>query len=101
MARISREEVERVARLARLSLDAGEADRAALELESLLDYVAVLESVDTEGVPPTSHVLALRTPLRDDAATEALDPELALSNAPERDGTAFVVPTVIEDEAGG
>jgi Asp-tRNA(Asn)/Glu-tRNA(Gln) amidotransferase C subunit len=46
-------------------------------------------------------VLSLATPLRDDAVTEALDPELALSNAPERDGTSFVVPRVIDDVDAG
>ncbi len=91
MARISREEVERIAALARLSLDASEAQRAAVEVEALLDYVAVLANIDTEGVPPTSHVLSLATPLRDDAVTDSLDPELALSNAPERVGTAFLL----------
>jgi aspartyl-tRNA(Asn)/glutamyl-tRNA(Gln) amidotransferase subunit C len=101
MARISREDVERVAKLARLSLEPSEAVRAATELEALLDYVAVLEQVDTEGVPATSHVLALATPLRDDAAIESLDAEQAISNAPDHDGTAFVVPTVIEDEEIG
>ena len=101
MARISREEVERVAALARLSLTVPEVQRAVAELEALLDYVAVLDSVATEGVPPTSHVLSLETPLRDDSVTEFLDPELALSNAPARDGTAFVVPTVIADEDAG
>ena len=101
MARISREEVERVAALARLCLDPAEAQRAAVEMEALLDYVAVLANIDTEGVPPTSHVLSLATPLRDDAVTEALDPELAIANAPERDGTAFVVPRVIDDVDAG
>ncbi len=101
MARVSREEVERVAALARLSLDASEAQRAAVEMEALLDYVAVLANIDTEGVPPTSHVLSLATPLRDDAVTEALDPELAIANAPEREGTAFVVPRVIDDADAG
>lgn len=98
MARISREEVERVAALARLAIDAGEAERVARELERVLDYVAVLDAIDTEGVPPTSHVLDLDTPVRDDAITETLAPELAVSNAPEREGTAFVVPKVIDAE---
>ena len=97
MARISTEDVARVASLARLALEEGEAERMALELDALLDYVAVVASVDTEGVAPTSHVLSLETPLRDDALTEALDPELALANAPERDGSAFLVPQVIDD----
>jgi aspartyl-tRNA(Asn)/glutamyl-tRNA(Gln) amidotransferase subunit C len=101
MARITPEEVARVAALARLALDPGEVERVAGELEALLDYVAVLERIDTEGVAPTRHVLALATPLRDDALTEALDPELAMSNAPERAGSAFVVPKVIDDEEAG
>ena len=101
MARISREEVERVAALARLALAPDEVERAQGELEALLDYVALLEGVDTEGVEPTSHVLALATPLRDDEAVAALDPELALGNAPQREGSAFVVPKVIEAEGEG
>lgn len=101
MARITREEVESVAALARLALDEGQLAQVAGELEALLDYVALLEGVDTEGVPPTSHVLPLATPLREDADIEALPAELALANAPERDGTAFVVPRVIEGEDEG
>ncbi|MBW2359726.1 MAG: Asp-tRNA(Asn)/Glu-tRNA(Gln) amidotransferase subunit GatC [Deltaproteobacteria bacterium] len=101
MARISRQEVEHVAALARLVLEESEAERAVGELEALLDYAALLESVDTEGVPPTSHVLALATPMRDDTASESLEPESALANAPEREGSAFVVPRVIDDEDAG
>lgn len=101
MARISRAEVERVAALARLALAPEEIERAQSELEALLDYVALLGGVETEGVEPTSHVLSLDTPLRDDAAVAALDPELAVSNAPQREGTAFVVPKVIDSEDAG
>lgn len=101
MARISRDDVERVAQLARLALDADEAQRLADELERVLDYVAVLDAIDTEGVPPMQHVLDLETPLRDDAKTRRLDPELAVGNAPERAGTAFVVPKVIDDGDAG
>ena len=101
MAHITREEVERVASLARLSLTDEEAERMADELDRILEYVEVLEQVDTEGVEPTSHVMPLRTPLREDRAAECLDPELALANAPLRDGTAFVVPKVIEGEEEG
>jgi len=101
MAHITREEVERVAALARLSLTDEEAERMAEELDRILEYVEALEQVDTEGVEPTSHVMSLRTPLREDRAVESLDSELALANAPLREGTAFVVPKVIEGEEEG
>ncbi len=99
MARITREEVERIADLARLTLRPEEAERMTGELETILEYVASLEALDTEGVEPTSHAIPLRTPLRDDRVQPGLDPEQAVANAPERDGHAFVVPKVIaEDE---
>ena len=101
MAHITRDEVERVAALARLSLTDEEAERMADELDRILEFVQVLEQVDTEDVEPTSHVMPLRTPLREDRAVESLDPELALANAPAREGTAFVVPKVIEAEEEG
>jgi aspartyl-tRNA(Asn)/glutamyl-tRNA(Gln) amidotransferase subunit C len=101
MPGITREEVERIAALARLALEPGEAGRMAGELDAILDYVKALAAVDTRDVAPTSHVLDLATPLREDRAEPPLDPELALANAPERDGTAFLVPKVIEaDEEG-
>ncbi len=100
MARITREEVERIADLARLTLTPDEAERMTGELERILEYVASLEALDTEGVEPTSHASPMRTPLREDRVEPGLDPDRALANAPERDGHAFVVPKVIaEDEA--
>ena len=96
----SRAEVERIAALARLSVSDAEADRLAVELEAVLAHAEQLAGLDTEGVPPTSHPLALATPLRDDVPEPPLDPERALANAPEREGFAFVVPRVIEAEEG-
>ena len=96
----TRAEVERVAALARLSLSDAEADRLAVELEAILAHAEQLSQLATEGIPPTSHPLALETPLRDDVPEPPLDPERALANAPEREGFAFVVPRVIEGEEG-
>ncbi len=101
MAHISREEVERIAALARLSLSNDEAERMATELDTILGYVETLAEVDTAGIAPTSHVSPLPTPLREDRGGPSLDPQVALANAPEREGTAFVVPKVIEAEQEG
>ena len=100
-ARIGRDEVERIAELARLSLADDEALRLASELEAILGYAEQLAALDTTGVEPTSHPIELATPLREDVPEPPLDPELALSNAPEREGSAFVVPKVIEGEEAG
>jgi aspartyl-tRNA(Asn)/glutamyl-tRNA(Gln) amidotransferase subunit C len=99
--RFGRSDVERIATLARLSVTEAEADRLACELEAILAYAEQLAALDTSGVEPTSHPLELPTPLRDDVPEPPLDPELALANAPEREGSAFVVPRVIEGEEEG
>jgi aspartyl-tRNA(Asn)/glutamyl-tRNA(Gln) amidotransferase subunit C len=101
MSRISRAEVERIAHLARLRLTEAEAEAMTRSLESVLEYVAQLDSVDTQGVPATSFVIPLATPLREDVPGELLPPELAVANAPAPRGTAFTVPRVLDDEAEG
>jgi aspartyl-tRNA(Asn)/glutamyl-tRNA(Gln) amidotransferase subunit C len=101
MARLPREEVLRIARLAALRLSDAEAAALGSELEAILAYVEQLAGVDTSGVEPTSHVIPFATPLRDDAPAPVLDPEEALAGAPEREGFAFAVPAVFEGEGGG
>jgi len=101
MSAITREDVERVVSLARLSLDEAELSRMASELDAVLGYVATLERLDTRGVPPTAHVVPLPTPLREDVPEPPLDPARALANAPRSEGSAFVVPKVIEAEEEG
>jgi aspartyl-tRNA(Asn)/glutamyl-tRNA(Gln) amidotransferase subunit C len=101
VSRITRADVERVASLARLSVSDEEADRLATELDALLEYVETLRRVDTEGIEPMSHVIPMATPMREDRPEPGMDPELALANAPEREGSAFVVPKVIEGEDEG
>ena len=98
MSRITREEVERVATLARLSLSGDEVSRMTSQLDAILEYVELLRAVDTTGVEPTSHAVPIRTPLREDRAVPGLPPELASANAPEREDSAFVVPPVLEGE---
>jgi aspartyl-tRNA(Asn)/glutamyl-tRNA(Gln) amidotransferase subunit C len=101
MARITREEVERVAALARISLSESEVETLSSELDTILEYAQLLQDLDTRGVDPTSHALPLPTPMRDDIPVTPLDAEVAVSNAPVRSGTSFVVPKVIEGEDAG
>ena len=98
MARITRQQVDRIADLARLSLRNDEAEAMERDLERILDYVESLTRVDTEGVVPTAHPLAMATPLRADEPAAPMDPALAVANAPASAGTAFLVPKVIDEE---
>jgi len=101
MPRITRAEVHHIARLARLSLSDAEADRMTTDLDHILEYAETLQGLDTEGIEPTAHAIPLETPMRPDRADPGIDPALAVGNAPEVVGTAFVVPKVIEGEEEG
>ena len=73
----------------------------ATELDQILDYMAALQQLDTDGIEPTSHPVPVPTPLRSDVPSAPIDPALAVSNAPQVAGTAFVVPKVIESDDEG
>jgi len=94
---ISREEVQHVARLARLSLTDEELERMREQLDAILAYIDKLRELDVEGVEPTSHAVPLVNVMRDDEVTPALPQEAALANAPDRAGELFRVPRIIED----
>jgi aspartyl-tRNA(Asn)/glutamyl-tRNA(Gln) amidotransferase subunit C len=98
---MTREEVERIAHLARLRLSPEEAAAMASDLESILGYVELLNTLDTADVEATSHVIPLATPMRDDRPGESFPPETAVANAPASEGSAFAVPKVLEGEDEG
>lgn len=100
MSRIGRAEVERIGHLARLRLEPEEADALARDLDAILGYVAELEALDTSGALSAPDRSA-PTPLREDRAAASLPLERALANAPESDGSAFLVPPVLEGEDEG
>jgi aspartyl-tRNA(Asn)/glutamyl-tRNA(Gln) amidotransferase subunit C len=91
------DEVERIAHLARLSLTTEERDLFARQLTAVLQYAEQLREVDTVGVAPTSHPLALSAPLREDEARPSLPRLEALDQAPDADREAglFKVPRVL------
>ena len=93
---LSREEVLRIAQLARLELTADEVDLFTRQLAGILEYVEQIRELDTTGVPPTSHVI--NQPIdRSDEPRPTLSREEALENAPEaaRQAGLFKVPRVI------
>ena len=98
MSTIRPEDVAHVASLARLALSEAEVEGMTRDLEQILGRVRSLDALDTDGVAPTAHGFELATPLRPDRPVEPLDPALAVSNAPAAEGTAFLVPKVLEGE---
>lgn len=88
-------DVDKVAVLARLKLTAAERDRMAAQLGDILEYVDMLNEVDTEDVEPMAHAVELMNVLRDDVERESLPREAALANAPKTDGECFLVPPIL------
>jgi len=93
--KITKDEVLKVAALARLDLPEESIEPFAEQISTILDYVDTLKHVDTEGIPGTSHAISLTNAFREDEPHEHLDREQALANAPEKEDGAFTVPRVI------
>jgi aspartyl-tRNA(Asn)/glutamyl-tRNA(Gln) amidotransferase subunit C len=93
---ITREEVRHIALLARLQLTKEEEEEFTDQLDHILSHFETLQQLDTTGVEPTAHVVAMATPFREDAVHNAPDADALLANAPMRDGRFFKVPKIIE-----
>jgi aspartyl-tRNA(Asn)/glutamyl-tRNA(Gln) amidotransferase subunit C len=94
---ISREDVEHVARLARLALTPEELERMREQLSAILAHIDALKAVDTTGVEPTSHAVPQFNVMRDDEPRPCFPRDVMLENAPDRAGEFFRVPRIIED----
>jgi aspartyl-tRNA(Asn)/glutamyl-tRNA(Gln) amidotransferase subunit C len=93
---ITRDEVRRVAALARLSVTPADEERLTTDLGHILDAFARLSTIDTSQVEPTAQVEADRAAFRDDVVQNPPADEALLANAPARDGRFFRVPKIIE-----
>lgn len=93
---LNADHVRKVASLARLKVSDAEVEELLGDLTAILDYVDVLNEVDTTGVQPMVHAVELHDVLRDDVPVESLPRSEALRNAPRTDGQHFLVPTIIE-----
>ena len=91
---LSRDQVLYVARLARLELTGSEVEQFGAELSKVLDHIEkISELADLEGVPPTSHVVAVENALRPDEPRPSLSREAALASAPDAAQGGFRVPS--------
>ncbi|HEU0195659.1 MAG TPA: Asp-tRNA(Asn)/Glu-tRNA(Gln) amidotransferase subunit GatC [Nevskiaceae bacterium] len=90
------EQVQQVAKLARLELEDAQAQRYAGQLSAILDLVGQLQAVDTAGVEAMSHPLGMTQRLRVDAATEVVHRAAFQAVAPAVDAGLYLVPKVID-----
>lgn len=95
--KISKDQVEYVARLANLELNDEEKEIFTRQLDSILSYMDKLNQLDTANVDPTSHVLPIKNIFRQDNVKPSLPKEEALANAPDQKNGFFRVPRVIEE----
>jgi len=93
---LSIEEVEHIARLARLELNAEQKALYRQQLSNILDYIAKLRELDTTSVPPTSGGGLTRMEFRADRSRAGLSTEALLHNAPETEDDQFKIPPVFE-----
>lgn len=96
--KVDRALVQHVAKLSSLSIGDAEADRLALELGKIVQYVAQLEELDVSSVPPTAHVQIERMPLRADELKPCLRREEALAGAPRVENDGFAVTSFVEEK---
>ncbi len=94
--KITKQEVEHVAKLARLELSEQQQEMFTNQLSNILTYVEQLNELDTKGVEPTSHVLDISNVMREDVPRESLPQGKALANAPDKAAGHYRVPKIIE-----
>ncbi|WP_201008391.1 Asp-tRNA(Asn)/Glu-tRNA(Gln) amidotransferase subunit GatC [Paenibacillus glycanilyticus] len=93
---ITIKDVEHVANLARLELSNEEKEQFTEQLNAILKYAEKLDSLDTDNVEPTSHVLPITNVMREDITRESLPIEKVLLNAPDEEDGQIKVPAVLE-----
>ena len=93
---LTSDEVRHVALLTRIRLTEQEVELYRSQMDDILEHFQMLQELDTDQVPPTSHSVPLDTVMRNDETKPCLDKEDVLSNAPRREGDYFRVKAVLE-----
>ena len=91
------EQVQHIARLARVGLSKTDVQQFSEQLSEILDYFERLRQVDTEGVPPTAYTLETHNVMRADETAPCLAQENVLANAPLREGEHFRVRAILDE----
>tara|TARA_Y100000589_G_scaffold29659_1_gene24818 strand:- start:322 stop:615 length:294 start_codon:yes stop_codon:yes gene_type:complete len=97
MSKISRDEVSKVAQLARLKLNEEQIDNHATQLEKILDYIDQLEKIDTNDIPCTTRAIEVTNVLRNDEKEIYKNRNDILNLAPSREDDFFKVPKIISE----
>lgn len=93
---LTRDDVKKVAVLARLKLSEAEIDSLTTQMGKILGFVESLNEVQTDGVEPMVHAMELRNVFRADESRPSLPREESLKNAPKTDGKYFLVPQILD-----
>ena len=93
---IRKEEIRKIAHLARINVSQAELDEVEKKLVGILDLIEKMQEVNTDSIDPMSHALDINQPLREDKVTEKDIRDKSLSLAPHSEQSLFIVPQVIE-----
>ena len=93
---LTKDDVRKVAFLARIRVPEDQLDAMAADLNNLIGWVEQLAEVDTDGVAPMTGAVGTSLPMRADAVTDGGDADRVLANAPDRAGNYYAVPKVVE-----
>lgn len=96
--KIDEQTVKQIAKLAAIELSGNEITEFTSDLDSILQYIEVLNEVNVDNIEPTSHVHGINNAFRDDVLRDSLDREKALSCAAQTQGSSFKVPRVISSQ---
>lgn len=94
--KIKKEEVKHIAKLARLPLTKEELKKFQFQLSEILEYMKILNKVNTDSVEPTTQITGLKNILREDKISPSLPPEKALLNAAEKLGNFFKTKIILK-----
>ena len=97
MSKITSNDVRKVAQLARLEIPEDQVEVFTSQLEKILGYVAQLQEVETNDVPPTTRAVEVVNVVREDTVMATKVREELLNQAPEREGNFFRVPKILSD----
>ena len=97
MAKITKEEVKKVANLARLELDEAEINNHADQLEKILEYIKQLEKINTENIPCTTRAIEVANVLRKDEKKDYSNVQELMDLAPSRENKFFKVPKIMNE----